>query len=127
VPAAGQHVVLFIITRRASLLNDFVTSLNRLGLLQPMEYEGGIIDWVDQAILYTHLSPGGDEKDRGIKELEEQRRRELRSLGVRTATSLVALIQQVPERSAPPPRTTTRFLIRLAALRPPRSMHEEFG
>jgi hypothetical protein len=32
---------LFIITRRASLLNDFVTSLNRLGLLQPMEYEGG--------------------------------------------------------------------------------------
>src|SRR5215213_6220083 len=30
---------LFIITRRASLLNDFVTSLNRLGLLQPMEYE----------------------------------------------------------------------------------------
>jgi hypothetical protein len=50
-----------------------------------------IIDWVDQAILYTHLSPGGDEKDRGIKELEEQRRRELRSLGVRTATSLVEL------------------------------------
>jgi hypothetical protein len=32
---------LFIITRRASLLNDFVTSLNRLGLLQPMEYEDG--------------------------------------------------------------------------------------
>ena len=32
---------LFIITRRASLLNDFVTSLNRLGLLAPMEYEGG--------------------------------------------------------------------------------------
>ena len=50
-----------------------------------------IIDWVDQAILYTHLSPGGDEKDRGIKELEEQRRRELRSLGVRTATSLIEL------------------------------------
>jgi hypothetical protein len=50
-----------------------------------------LIDWVDQAILYTHLSPGGDEKDRGIKELEEQRRRELRSLGVRTATSLVEL------------------------------------
>jgi hypothetical protein len=50
-----------------------------------------LIDWVDQAILYTHLSPGGDEKDRGAKELEEQRRRELRSLGVRTATSLVEL------------------------------------
>jgi hypothetical protein len=31
---------LFIITRRASLLNDFVTSLNRLGLLHPLEYEG---------------------------------------------------------------------------------------
>ena len=30
---------LFIITRRASLLNDFVTSLNRLGLLQRQEYE----------------------------------------------------------------------------------------
>jgi hypothetical protein len=50
-----------------------------------------IIDWVDQAILYTHLSPAGDEKDRGIKQLEEARRRELRSLGVRTATSLVEL------------------------------------
>jgi len=50
-----------------------------------------IIDWVDQAILYTHLSPGGDEKDRGIKVFEEARRRELRSLGVRTATSLVEL------------------------------------
>jgi hypothetical protein len=50
-----------------------------------------IIDWVDQAILYTHLSPGGDEKDRGIKQLEEARRRELRSLGVRTATALVEL------------------------------------
>ena len=50
-----------------------------------------IIDWVDQAILYTHLSPGGDEKDRGIKQDEEARRRELRSLGVRTATSLVEL------------------------------------
>lgn len=50
-----------------------------------------LIDWVDQAILYTHLSPSGDEKDRGIKQLEEQRRRELRSLGVRTATSMVEL------------------------------------
>jgi hypothetical protein len=50
-----------------------------------------IIDWVDQAILYTHLSPAGDEKDRGIKQLEEQRRRELCSLGIRTATSLVEL------------------------------------
>jgi hypothetical protein len=50
-----------------------------------------IIDWVDQAILYTHLSPAGDEKDRAIKQLEEARRRELRSLGVRTATSLVEL------------------------------------
>ena len=50
-----------------------------------------LIDWVDQAILFTHLSPGGDEKDQGIKQLEEERRRELRSLGVRTATSLVEL------------------------------------
>ena len=32
---------LFVITRRASLLNDFVGSLNRLGLLQPLEYEDG--------------------------------------------------------------------------------------
>jgi hypothetical protein len=55
-----------------------------------------LIDWVDQAILYTHLSPGGDEKDRGIKQLEEQRRRELRSLGVRTATSLVELAVRDP-------------------------------
>ena len=30
---------LFIITRKASLLHDFVTSLNRLGLLQRQEYE----------------------------------------------------------------------------------------
>src|SRR5829696_1666202 len=50
-----------------------------------------LIDWVDQVILFTHLSPGGDEKDREIKQLEEARRRELRSLGVRTATSLVEL------------------------------------
>ena len=50
-----------------------------------------LIDWVDQAILYTHLSPAGDEKDRDIKEFEEQRRRRLRSLGIRTATSLVEL------------------------------------
>jgi hypothetical protein len=28
---------LFIVTRKASLLHDFVTSLNRLGLLQPQE------------------------------------------------------------------------------------------
>jgi len=55
-----------------------------------------IIDWVDQAILFTHLSPAGDEKNRGIKELEEARRRELRSLGVRTATSLVELPVQDP-------------------------------
>jgi hypothetical protein len=50
-----------------------------------------IIDWVDQAILYTHLSPAGDEKDRAMKQDEEARRRELRRLGVRTATSLVEL------------------------------------
>jgi hypothetical protein len=50
-----------------------------------------LIDWVDQAILYTHLSPGGDEKDRSIRQLEEHRRRQLRSLGVRTATSFVEL------------------------------------
>ena len=50
-----------------------------------------IIDWVDQAILFTHLSPAGDEKDRDIKQSEEARRRDLRSLGVRTATSLVEL------------------------------------
>jgi hypothetical protein len=50
-----------------------------------------LIDWVDQAILYTHLSPGGDEKDRDAKQAEDARRRELRSLGVRTATSLVEL------------------------------------
>jgi hypothetical protein len=50
-----------------------------------------LIDWVDQAILYTHLSPGGDEKNRSIRQLEEHRRRELRSLGVRTATSFVEL------------------------------------
>jgi len=55
-----------------------------------------LIDWVDQAILYTHLSPAGDEKDRAIKQLEEQHRRELRSLGVRTATSLVQLPVQDP-------------------------------
>jgi hypothetical protein len=59
-----------------------------------------IIDWVDQAILYTHLSPAGDEKDRGIKQLEEQRRRELRSLGIRTATSLVELPVRDPAGAA---------------------------
>ena len=56
-----------------------------------------LIDWVDQAILYTHLSPAGDEKDRAIKQFEEQRRRELRSLGVRTATSLVELPVRDPD------------------------------
>jgi hypothetical protein len=50
-----------------------------------------LIDWVDQAILYTHLSPGGDEKDQSIRQLEERRRGQLRSLGVRTATSFVEL------------------------------------
>jgi hypothetical protein len=55
-----------------------------------------LIDWVDQAILYTHLSPGADEKDRGIRKLEEHRRGQLRSLGVRTATSFVELPVQDP-------------------------------
>jgi len=50
-----------------------------------------LIDWVDQAILYSHLSPGGDEKDRNIRKFEEHRRGQLRSLGVRTATSFVEL------------------------------------
>jgi hypothetical protein len=55
-----------------------------------------LIDWVDQAILYTHLSPGADEKDRAIRKLEERRRGQLRSLGVRTATSFVELPVQDP-------------------------------
>jgi hypothetical protein len=50
-----------------------------------------LIDWVDQAILFTHLSPGRDEKDRSSRKLEEHPRGQLRSIGVRTATSFVEL------------------------------------
>jgi hypothetical protein len=47
-----------------------------------------IIDWVDQAILYTHLGP--EEEDGFTKE----QRQKLRSHGIRTATSLMEVCQK---------------------------------
>jgi hypothetical protein len=48
-----------------------------------------LVDWVDQAILYTHLGPAGKDEKPGAREI-------LRSHGIRTASSLI----EVYDRSA---------------------------
>jgi hypothetical protein len=50
-----------------------------------------LIDWVDQAILYTHLGQGGAGKARSARQRDEDRRHGLRRLGIRTATSFMEL------------------------------------
>jgi hypothetical protein len=56
-----------------------------------------LIDWVDQAILYTHLTPSGAGKAKGSGQADADRRRGLRRLGIRTATSFVELPVRDPE------------------------------
>jgi hypothetical protein len=58
-----------------------------------------IIDWVDQAILYTHLGPPQSESEK--KGDGSSRREKLRLNGIRTATSLIeafAKAQKRPDR-----------------------------
>jgi hypothetical protein len=49
-----------------------------------------LVDWVDQAILYTYLGPDSGEGD-------SSRRRRLRTFGIRTATALTRLYDGVRE------------------------------
>ena len=48
-----------------------------------------IIDWVDQAILFTHLGPDEEGKENKDGEKKQTRRESLRLYGIRTATSLI--------------------------------------
>jgi hypothetical protein len=57
-----------------------------------------IIDWVDQAILFTHLGPD-QEKDRKDQGKGSSRRRFLRLQGIFTATSLIQAFKQAQSRS----------------------------
>jgi hypothetical protein len=54
-----------------------------------------IVDWVDQAILYTHLGPPQREAD---KLNGSSRRESLRLQGIRTATSLIQAFEKAQER-----------------------------
>jgi len=54
-----------------------------------------IVDWVDQAILYTHLGPPQGKAD---KPNGSSRRESLRLQGIRTATSLIQAFEKAQER-----------------------------
>jgi len=56
-----------------------------------------IIDWVDQAILYTHLGPPQGESEK--KGDGSSRREKLRLHGIRTATSLIQAFEKAQKRS----------------------------
>lgn len=57
-----------------------------------------IIDWVDQAILYTALGPDAQEQKKGPKNGEGSSRADLRKYGIRTASSLVYAHQRDRDR-----------------------------
>jgi uncharacterized membrane protein len=56
-----------------------------------------IIDWVDQAILFTHLGPRQEGEKKG-----ETRRDLLRLCGIRTATSLIGAFEAAESRKLDP-------------------------
>lgn len=60
-------------------------------MLQTRFSSDRIIDWVDQAILYTHIGPEDTGKD------GESTRKQLRKHGIRTATSLVETYRRAHE------------------------------
>jgi len=80
-----------------------------------------IVDWVDQAILYTHLGPEADEA-----KPSEQRRAKLRAHGIRGASTLVATYEwsehtdrDAFEKILPPlERSTVRTLVQAVVTNP---------
>jgi hypothetical protein len=67
-----------------------------------------IIDWVDQAILYTHLGPPqGESEEKGDG---SSRRGKLRLHGIRTATSLIQAFEKAQDRGDKEKEKVIEFL-----------------
>lgn len=67
-----------------------------------------IIDWVDQAILYTHLGPPQSESEK--KGDGSSRREKLRLHGIRTATSLIQAFEKAQGRGDKEKEKVIEFL-----------------